>query len=162
MNINQDIKRLSNAEIARMSDTDLLDLRAGFGQMLGKLTQIQQTLRSNSERIKTELKHRREGGRMKGDFVVSDHAVIRYLERHKGVDVQAIREELREIARNAKFERDQKRKAGMFTHDDTGVRLVYSEDRNSIATVLSATTFELLSPEIHEGATPPIPVGTNE
>lgn len=65
------------------------------------------------------------------DRVVSDPAVLRYLERHKGIDVEALRIELRALARDAIPAKD----CEHYVHP-TGVIMVLGE-AGRIVTVLS-------------------------
>lgn len=67
---------------------------------------------------------------------VSDHAVLRYLERYKGFDVEAVREELRQLADESEPARD-----GEHHWHPSGVIMVIG-DTGQIVTVLSAEQSE--------------------
>lgn len=137
-------EKLPGPAIINMADADLLDLQSELGKSMGRLTSQLQRMRSNLTRVKNELKLRREGGRARQEVLVSDHAVIRYLERHKGLDITGIRDEIREIAKRAKHERMEKRHGERLTDEASGMTMIYSQERNSIATVLSNEAKEVL------------------
>lgn len=63
---------------------------------------------------------------------VTDHAIVRYLERHKGMDVEAIRDELRQIATEAEPSKDGEH----YWHEARGVFIVLNT-LGAIVTVLS-------------------------
>lgn len=139
------IEKIQNHIIAALSDADLLDLVTEQALKMGRIQQEVQILKSNQVRAKNELRLRREGGRAKGEPIVSDHAVVRYLERHKGLDINGIRDEVREIAKRSKEVRNGKRNGTRLTDSETGIEMVFSAERNSIATVLSGEAVRLLS-----------------
>lgn len=69
--------------------------------------------------------------RGKAERPVSDHAVLRYLERHKSIDIEAVRQELRQIADDATPAKD-----GEHHWHPSGVILVIG-DAGQVITVLS-------------------------
>ena len=130
-------KKLARAALANISDEELLDMRIAYAQELNRCVSISQALRGNIEHVKSELKRRREGGFVDGiPYVISDHAIVRYLERHKDIDIPAIREELRQIAARAKFERTEKRLTDRIRDPETGIVFIYSRTGHAIATIL--------------------------
>lgn len=92
-------------------------------------------------------KQRARQGKSRG---VSDHAVVRYLERTGKVDIAAIREEINRMVENAK---SFKHTDGMW-HSESG--LVFIVEQSTVVTVLSAEQSEhyigrtLLSGEVAE------------
>jgi len=67
------------------------------------------------------------------DRMITNHALIRYMERHKGIDVEAMRNELRAIA--AEAERT-KKNGEHHWHQETGIILIIG-DAGQVITVLS-------------------------
>lgn len=137
-------EKIPSPAITSMAEDDLLDLQTELGKAMGRCTQQIQRMRSNLTRVKNELRLRREGGRERGEMIVSDHAVVRYLERHKKFDVAAIRDEIRTVAKRSKSERMEKRQGERLVDNETGLTMVYTHDRNSIATILSDTAESVL------------------
>jgi hypothetical protein len=68
---------------------------------------------------------------------VTDHAIIRYLERHKGFDIETVRDEMRAIAAAA----DPAKDGEHHIHQASGVIMVLGAD-GTIVTVLSAEQSE--------------------
>lgn len=64
--------------------------------------------------------------------IVSDHAVVRFLERVKGVDLEAVRNILRRLADEAVPEK----KGDHYWHSGEGIMLLIGE-RGQIITILS-------------------------
>lgn len=137
-------EKIPGPVITTMADDDLLDLQTELGKAMGRGTQQLQRMRSNLVRVKNELRIRREGGRAEGEMIVSDHAVIRFLERHKKVDVSAIRDEIRVIAKRSKSERMEKRQGERLVDSESGLTMIYTQERNSIATILSDTAMSVI------------------
>src|SRR4026209_1635690 len=77
--------------IAAMNDEQLKNLASELGREMGEQQRKTNLLRVRLEAVKLERDRRRLVTSV--GVHVSDHAVIRYLERHKGIDVQAAREE---------------------------------------------------------------------
>lgn len=74
--------------------SDELDSEIGdISNAIGRLNTALATLRLRHAELKEERLRRGQRERS-----VSDHAVVRYLERHEGLDIEAVREELRAIA----------------------------------------------------------------
>lgn len=86
---------------------------------LGEINQRREQLRK--DRGELGLTHR----------PVRDHALLRYLERHKGIDVEAIRRELADLADEAVPARD-----GEHHWHPSGVLLIIAEN-GAVVTVLS-------------------------
>lgn len=129
--------KLPRIDLAAMSDQDLIDLTVQLTDRLQKLQSETATTRRNLERVKVEKEIRKHNRSKRGSPGISDHAIIRYLERHKGIDIEVIREELRQIALRAKYERDENATSDRLYDEETGLTLIYSIERNSIPTVLS-------------------------
>jgi hypothetical protein len=108
-------------------EDDGKDLSALENALSARLAQVR--------RRRAELKKSRiEAGEVERD--VTDHAVIRYLERVAGFDVEAIREKLRVFASEAKVSKD-----GDHYWHPSGVILILGED-GQVVTVLSGDQIE--------------------
>lgn len=90
---------------------------------------------ANVRRVKDKLK-REQAERSPELRMVSDHALLRYMERHKNIDVNALRDELRTLAAEAIPAKD-----GEHHWHESGVILIIGE-AGQIITVLSAEQAE--------------------
>ncbi len=115
-----------------LTDDELLNQLGDIGAIIGRMYATIADVR----RAQTVLKH--EGAR-RGLSVraVSDHAVIRYLERHKSINIEAMRIELRAMADEAIPTKDGEH----HWHEGTDTILVIGEDAQ-IITVLSPDQIE--------------------
>jgi hypothetical protein len=115
-----------------MTDDELESELSDIGDMIGRLNTATHALR-RQQTVLRDMKARR------GLMVrpVSDHAVIRYLERVKGVDINAIRDELRAIANEAVPAKDGEH----HWHEATQTILIIG-DSAQIITVLSQDQVE--------------------
>lgn len=98
---------------------DIIGLETALG---GRLS----SLRRRREKLKRDLV---ELG--KSERLVTDHALIRYLQRHKGIDVDAMRDELRALADGAAPAKDGEH----FWHPSGVIMIIGNEGQ--IVTVLS-------------------------
>jgi hypothetical protein len=105
-----------------MSDTfdEIEDMVAIENSLMGRAMEI----RRQRQKLKIEALKA-------GERIVTDHALLRYLERHKGIDVTALRDELRALADAAEPAKD------MEHHwHPSGVIMVIGEE-GQVITVLS-------------------------
>jgi hypothetical protein len=94
-------KARSEAEIAIEKATleELKNMRAELGREIAMRSKATQELQRRLNIVGSEIdkrKHLSTDG-----LFISDHAVLRYLERIKGIDMQAMRNEISEIAKRA-------------------------------------------------------------
>ena len=82
--------------IKAMTDDELNNMAFELGREMSARSQEQNELRKRHEAVKHEKERRRTLTSV--GICVSDHAVLRYLERHKGLDVAAVREEIMRLA----------------------------------------------------------------
>jgi hypothetical protein len=85
-------------EIEPLTLDELNVLRVELGREHNQHIQSANLTRKKLDTIKNVMFIRKNGGAIG----VTDHAVLRYLERHKGVDVRAAREEINELAQRRK------------------------------------------------------------
>ncbi len=101
--------------ISHMTLDDLHDLQNQLGMENSKLQTAKNICRMKLDAIKAVMDEKRG----QGDMGISDHAVLRYLERHKGLDVAAIRSEIRALIPEKRLSRRRKSE-----HHDIGDGLI--------------------------------------
>lgn len=111
-----------------LTDDELEDQIGDIAVVIGRLAGLLGELRREQGRLKHEKARRGLSERP-----VSDHAIIRYLERCKGVEVEAARRELRRMADEATPAQDGEH----HWHEDTGTILIIGNE-GQVVTVLSA------------------------
>lgn len=94
------VRERTRAEIDTMTMQELKNMRAELSREIGLQAKTVQELRLRTETVKKEIE-RRETSTPVG-LNISDHALVRYMERVKGIDMLAMRAELGEIAARAK------------------------------------------------------------
>ena len=87
------------AQIEHLSLDDLNDLRLHYGREHENGVRAANVARRKLDTIKNVMFIRKNGGAIG----ITDHAVLRYLERHKGVDVRAARAEIQRLAIDRKL-----------------------------------------------------------
>ena len=92
-------------------------------------------LRVRLDAVREEIE-RRKCLTTRGIFI-SDHAVLRYLERHKGIDMKSIREEIAEMAYRSGKPGSGEQYARR-DDDATGLTLGLNEVTNVVTTIFSA------------------------
>lgn len=107
------------ASVLEMADEQLKDLAHELGREIGQKGREMSEIRGRLDAVKAE-RERRATTTTQG-FNISDHAVLRYLERIKGVDVQAVREEIAGLAKKQKLDRHGDR----YAREDTGGGLIF-------------------------------------
>ncbi len=86
------------AEIEKLTLDELNGMRIELGREHNEHVQAANLARRKLDTIKNVMFVLKNGGAIG----VTDHAVLRYLERHKGVDVRAAREEINDMAQRRK------------------------------------------------------------
>lgn len=137
--------------IAAMSDEQLKNLASELGREMGEQQRITNLLRVRLEAVKLERERRRLVTSV--GVHVSDHAVIRYLERHKGVDVQAAREEIAQMAVRNGW-KNTGEQYGRAQDDESGIVVGFNGVKNIVTTVLDREERRVLS------AAAPLPTET--
>ncbi len=139
-------RRLAQSEalesIADLTDEQLKNLASEIGREMGEQQRITNMLRVRLETVKIERERRRLVTSV--GVHVTDHAVIRYLERHKGVDVQAAREEIAQMAVRNGW-RNTGEQYGRAQDDETGIVVGFNGIKNTVTTVLDAEERRVLS-----------------
>jgi len=112
--------------LAKLSDGDLKNLRFEVGREMAMQSAKINSLRVRLDAIKSEFERRNTS--TPAGIHITDHALVRYLERIKGVDVNAVRAEIGEMALRARSERDGR----MGRRRDPTTGLVIGMDENAL------------------------------
>ncbi len=91
-------------QLSHMTLDDLHDLQGQLGQECSAANTAKNILRMKLDAVKSMMDEKRG----QGDMGISDHAVLRYLERYKGLDVAAVRAEIRALISERRFSRRRK------------------------------------------------------
>lgn len=137
------IKALSEEELRNMS----FELGREYNQQAVLLNEI----RARHDAVKIELEMRRTA--TASGINISDHAVVRYLERHKGLNVGAIREEIVAIAKRV-GNPDSGRIYAQRTDKETGVTLGMDEVLGTVTTVLGGAEKAILNTDEFSNSLP--------
>jgi len=114
-----------------MTDDDLRSLVSELGRQVNIQSAILNEIRGRHDSAREE-QNRRAAEKTYG-IRVSEHAVLRYLERHKGVDIEAIRHEIAAMANAAR-----KDKVGpKGTRVLGGIVLGVDEDSQIVTTIMT-------------------------
>lgn len=127
--------------IKALPDADLLQLLEANRVEIEPIALRVNRLKAQGDAIRKELGYRRFKAQ---GYSVSDHAIVRYLERRMGVDVQAVREEIVEMVKRANGDGRRRFKDG-----ETDIVFAVDEDQKVITTIL--TPLELDAPEPGKG-----------
>lgn len=130
------------SSIATLSDDELKNLTHELAREIEVLTNRRTALKQRIDGVRGE-RERRATLTTHG-LHISDHAVMRYLERHKGVDVQAAREEIAAMA-IANGWRDKHTEAGARAIDaTTGIVAGFNGKTGVVTTILNRDEIEVI------------------
>lgn len=117
------------ATFAAMAEADLIELRIRLQKEINVLVQDKGNKASSIQRITTELIKRQSPDAAR--IAITDHAVVRYIERLEGRDLEGVRTKIIEmVSRSIRRDRE-------FLDDPvTGMVLACREGSNSVATIL--------------------------
>ena len=132
--------------IQLLPDAELRNMAAELGREMNQQANILNEIRSRLDGVRLELQRRTTV--TKSGIHISDHAVVRYLERHMNMDMAAVREAIvgmaeRAMATSSSSEPDQyaRRK-----DDQTGMIVGMNEISQTVTTVFSPTENEFMDP----------------
>jgi hypothetical protein len=94
--------KASEIDLEVLSESELMSLRFEIGQEINRLAAKRRAKLDLLALIKNEMAIRAETRQRNGGFLVTDHAIVRYLERHKGLDIEAIKGEIFTLANAGK------------------------------------------------------------
>jgi hypothetical protein len=121
------------AMLAKLSDADLKNLRHEIGREMGMQSAKINQLRVRLEAVRMEIERRSTS--TPSGVHITDHAVVRFLERVKGVDVDAVRAEIGEMALRARSDRDGR--MGRRRDPATGLVIGMDETTTHVTTVFA-------------------------
>jgi hypothetical protein len=124
----------AKAALETLPDADLVNLTHELGRAVNQKGQEVTELRGRLDMVRRE-RERRETSTSIGPHI-SDHAVLRYLERYKGIDTKLIREEIAFMAkRSGKLDTGDQ----YIRHRDeqTGITMGINGDSNTVTTVFT-------------------------
>ncbi len=87
------------AAIKGLSIEELINLRFELGRQLNQQSVVCRDIQTRLDAVRFEIDARGQGY---VGYRITDHAVLRYLERHKGLDVNAVRQEIVELVKDTK------------------------------------------------------------
>ena len=127
-----------------MSDSDLNNMCHELAREINARNQATNEVRIRLDWARMEKERRRTSTSV--GIHISDHAVLRYLERHKGIDTQAAREEIAAMGRRA----GQLGSGNMYARrkdDETGLTMGINETTNIVTTVFNETEHKIIAEE---------------
>jgi len=117
--------------LAGLTREQLINMRHELSREINQLRQHADDIRLRIEAIRMELERRSDG--LPTGMHVSDHAVVRYLQRFRGVDIAGVKAEIVEIAERAKVAKFGK--SGVRKDSETGISLGIDDEGGNITTV---------------------------
>lgn len=107
------------AALKGLGKEELINLRFELGRQINQQQTVINDLRIRLDAVRAEL----DGREREWDgYRITDHAVVRYLERRKGMDMTEIRREIAEIAKTSRGVN-----LGRRRHDDLGATIGVDE-----------------------------------
>lgn len=128
------LREAAAAAIAALSDEELNNLRHEIGREISLQANVINDLRLRLEAVRREVEHRKTVEPETG-IHITDHAVVRYLERYKGLNVVGVRKEIVVLAERAKvlgIGRNGRRK-----DDETNLVIGFDGEANHVTTVFN-------------------------
>jgi hypothetical protein len=128
----------ARAEIAALRDDELHTLSLSLQRQIQEMSVPITALKTRLNFVNEERRARRAG---RDQFAISDHAVVRYLERRKGMDMESVRDEILHLALRAVGDGHRRHAS------ESG--LTFAMDKNSliVATVLTENEINQLNPD---------------
>lgn len=124
----------ARAAIAELSDDDLKNLAHEIGRAMQQKAAEVNELRARLDAVRLE-RQRRDTVTSTG-LHISDHAVLRYLERYMGVDTKGVREKIAQMAqRSGKL--DSGEQYSRAKDDETGITIGINGVSNIVTTVFT-------------------------
>lgn len=119
--VKEELERIVNLSTDEIR-TEHASCRAQYGALVRQCTELRRKL----DLYTNEMRRRKEGDE---GMIVSDHAVLRYLQRVRGINVNAVRGEIRAIA----AQKIAKKTCARIVEDSaTGLRVAVSDDDHVI------------------------------
>ncbi len=125
------VREEAMAQLMTLTTEQLNNLRHEIGREMGIQSRHINDLRIRLDAVRTEMERR--STMTTPGIHISDHALVRYMERIKGVDVRAIRDEIGAMALRARTERDGR--TGRRRDPATGYTLGVDETTTVVTTI---------------------------
>lgn len=138
----QTLRDEAKAQLEAMSDSDLNNMCHELAREINARNQATNEVRIRLDWVRMEKERRRTSTTV--GIHISDHAVLRYLERHKGVDTQAAREEIAAMGMRA----GQLGSGNMYARrrdEQTGLTMGINEETNIVTTVFNETESKIIA-----------------
>jgi hypothetical protein len=129
------------AAFAAMAEADLLELRVRLQKEINVLVNERGAKASSIQRITTELIKRQSPDAVR--MAITDHAVVRYIERLEGRDLEGVRTKILEMV-----SRSVRRDAEFLDDPVTGMVIACREGSNSVATILDKDAVRRPTPKL--------------
>lgn len=140
----QQTRDAAKVALELMSDSDLNNMCHELAREINARSQAVHEVRVRLDWARAEKERRRTA--TSTGIHISDHAVLRYLERHKGIDIQAAREEIATMGiRTGRLGSGDvyARRRDMVT----GLTMGINEATNTITTVFNETENQIMAPK---------------
>lgn len=130
----KDERAAARATLEKLPDADLVNLTHELGRAIAQKANETTELRSRLDMVR--LERERRNTLTSTGLHISDHAVLRYLERYRGLDTKDIREEIAAMAkRSGKLDSGE----AYVRHRDeqTGITMGINGESNIVTTVFT-------------------------
>ena len=131
----KELRLAAQAALAGMPDADLTNLLHEIGREMQALSNQKSEIGARFDLVKREIEKRHTA--TPSGMHITDHALVRYMERVKGIDMLAMRAEIGEIAMRARNERSGRH--GVRRDESTGLVVGIDETRpqGHVTTIIS-------------------------
>jgi hypothetical protein len=129
------------AALTQLNDDDLRNIQCEFGREFNQKATALNEIRARMECVK--LERQRRSTATSAGIHITDHAVVRYLERVKGMDIAAIREEIVALA-TASGKLGSKDRYARHECDGTDIVLGFNEIDGTVTTVFTKDENEMM------------------
>ena len=128
--------------VPTLSTEELVNMRIELIREKNIIAASASELSARADLISEELKTRTD--QEFNGFRITDHAVVRYLQRHRGIDMDAVRQEIADMAARSKPHRTGGVRTVARLDDETSMSLGISESDRTVTTVFHDRELDLL------------------
>jgi hypothetical protein len=133
-NLRKRLRQEALEALAKLSREELVNVRNELGREMGLYARRTNELRIRLDAVRSEFERRNTS--TPAGVHISDHALVRYMERVKGVDVDAMRAEIGEIALRSKNVAGHRLgQNGRRLDDHTGLTVGVDENTTVVTTI---------------------------
>lgn len=127
-------RAVARAALEKLPEADLINLTHELGRSIAQKGREATELRSRLDMVR--LERERRNTLTSTGLHISDHAVLRYLERYRNIDTKEIREEIAAMAkRSGKL--DSGEQYARHRDEETGITMGINGDSNIVTTVFT-------------------------